>query len=77
MYLKVRVIPRAKKSEVIELGDNVLRVKVTAPPVGGRANEELIEVLARHYGTARSSVTIKRGATSRNKVILIEDRSNR
>lgn len=77
MDLRVRVIPRAKKSEVIELGENRLRVKVTAAPVNDRANEELIELLARHYGTARSSITIKHGRTARNKIVEIRTRQSR
>lgn len=49
--------------------DGVLRVKVAAPPVKGRANKELIEFLSRLLEVSRGSVTIKKGATSRSKVI--------
>ncbi len=69
MKLKVKVVPNAKKQEVIE-GD-VLKVKVRAPPEGGRANEELIEVLAKHFGVKKSAVKILKGLKSREKLIDI------
>ena len=69
MKLKVRVVPNAKKSEVIE--GEILKVKVRAPPEGGRANEELIEVLAKHFGVKKSQVVILRGYRSREKLVEI------
>ena len=73
MFLQIRVIPRSKKNEIIDLGKKRLRVKVTSPPVDGRANKELIELLARYYKKKKSSITIKKGTKSRDKVIEIED----
>ncbi|MBE0432044.1 DUF167 domain-containing protein [candidate division WOR-3 bacterium] len=73
MILRVRVIPRSKKNEVIDVGDNRVRVKVVSPPADGRANRELIESLARYYKTSRSSITIKKGIASRDKVVEITD----
>ncbi len=69
MKLKVRVVPNAKKQEVIE--GEVWKVKVRAPPEGGRANEELIEILAKHFGVKKSAVKILKGLKSREKVIVI------
>ncbi len=73
MFLQIRVIPRSEKNEVIDLGNNQLKVKVISPPVRGRANKELIESLARYYKKKKSSITIIKGATSRNKVVEIAD----
>ena len=73
MLVRVRVIPRSKKNEVIDLGNNQLKVRVISPPVDGRANKELIESLARYYRKSISSITIKRGTTSRAKLVEIAD----
>lgn len=73
MILYVRVIPRSKKKEIIDLGDNRVRVKVISPPAEGRANRELIESLARYYGKSKSSITIRKGIASRDKVVEITD----
>ncbi|MDH4211077.1 MAG: DUF167 domain-containing protein [candidate division WOR-3 bacterium] len=73
MFLQIRVIPRSKKNEVIDLGNSQLKVKVISPPADGRANKELIESLARYYKKKKSSITIIKGTTSRDKVVEIED----
>ena len=67
----VKVHPRARKSAITgELG-NVLKLSLTSPPVGGRANEACIEFFANLLKVPRSSVTIASGQTSRQKVIRI------
>lgn len=68
--ITVKVIPNARKASVTQEGD-ILKVKVTAPAVDGKANQAVIEVLAEHFKVRKSAVTIKRGETSRNKVIEI------
>ncbi len=73
MLLHVRVMPRSRKNEVMDLGQNRLKVRVVSPPVDGKANAELIESLARHFNRPRSSITIKRGASSRDKIVEIAD----
>jgi len=50
----------------------VLRVRIAAPPVKGRANRELIDFLSKRLGVSKGSVTIVKGLTSRKKVIAIE-----
>lgn len=71
MKLKVRVIPNADKNEVIEEGE-ILKVKVKSPPEGGRANKEVVEVLAKFYGVKKRCVSIKKGFRSREKIVEIE-----
>ena len=72
MRIEVRVKPGSKKDIVRKLGDGTLEVKVSAPPERGKANERLIEVLARHYGVSKSSIRIVKGHTSRIKLIEID-----
>ncbi len=69
MKLRVKVIPNARKQEVIE--GEVLKVKVRAPPEGGRANEELIEVLAKHFNVPKRNVRIISGFKSRCKLVEV------
>jgi len=67
----VKVQPRAKKNQIIgTLGDS-LKLALTAPPVGGKANQAVIDFFADLFQIPRSSVTIASGDTSRNKVIRV------
>jgi len=65
----VRVVPRASKNEIVGLRCDALKVRLTAPPVGGKANEALIAFLAQRLGVRKSEVEIVAGATSRHKMI--------
>ncbi len=70
MEIKIRVIPNSSKAEV--KGENgILKVHLTAPPLEGRANKELIEILAKHFHVKKSQVKILRGAKGRKKTIRI------
>lgn len=68
----VRVVPRSSRSEIVGEHDGVLKVKLSSPPVDGAANEELIKLLAKKLGVARSAVTIVGGETSRTKRLRID-----
>ena len=70
--LRLRVQPRASRTEVVGLYGGELKVRVAAPPVEGAANQELVRFLARRLGVARSAVTIKAGARARSKVAAVE-----
>jgi uncharacterized protein (TIGR00251 family) len=72
MRLNVRVIPKSSMKLVQAEIDGSLKVKLTAPPEKGKANKELIEVLAAHYKIHKSKVKIVKGATSKDKVVEIE-----
>ena len=67
----VRVQPNASRSEVLRITEGVLHVKIAAPPIKGRANQELIKFLSGVLGVVRSQLTIEKGMTSRRKVIGI------
>lgn len=69
--LKIRVIPNAKRLEIIELEDGALKIKLNSPAEGGRANKELISVLSKHLNIAKSKIKIISGEKSRNKIIKI------
>ena len=69
--LSVKVVPGASRSKVAGLFDRALRVAVTAPPEGGRANAEVIELLAKSFGVKRAAVRILRGHTQRLKIVQI------
>lgn len=70
--IDVRLIPRAARSEIVGFEGEVLRVRVTAPPVDGRANAALIELLATMLGVRKADVRIVAGQTSRQKVIAVD-----
>ena len=73
VQFNVKVQPRSAQPGVERTGERDLRVRVKAAPDKGRANAEAIELLAEHFHVPRSCVTIARGKTSRNKLIVIED----
>jgi uncharacterized protein (TIGR00251 family) len=72
MDLRVKVIPRCRRSEVGGyLDDGSLKVKIAATPEKGRANAELCAVLARHFGVGKHDVEILSGHTSQRKLVRI------
>lgn len=71
LIFTVRVTARASKSEIAgELG-GALKVRLTRPPVDNAANEELIRLLAKEFGAAKSEVNILSGHTSKIKQVSI------
>ena len=69
--LWLRVHPNAARNELVGFSEGVLRVKVAAPPVKGKANKELIAFLAQKLGLSKGDLTILKGHTSRNKLISV------
>ncbi|MEO0165126.1 MAG: DUF167 domain-containing protein [candidate division WOR-3 bacterium] len=74
MLINIHTIPNAKKKEVIMLGKDLYKVKLISPPEKGKANEELIEVLADYFNTKKSNIRIIKGEFGRDKVVEIENR---
>lgn len=70
LVLTVRVIPRAAGDSVVAEAD-CLRIRITAPPVEGKANEHLAKLLGKLFGVPKSRVTVARGSASRAKTIRI------
>lgn len=67
----MHVYPNAARNELAGFSEGVLGVKVSAPPVKGKANKELIAFLAQKLGLSKGDLTIIKGHTSRNKVMAI------
>jgi uncharacterized protein (TIGR00251 family) len=66
------VQPRAGRDEIAGERDGAIVVRVTAPPVEGRANAALVKLLAKRIGVARGTVSVVRGRRSRDKLVRIE-----
>jgi uncharacterized protein (TIGR00251 family) len=73
VILHVLVQPKASEDSIIGFHGQALKVKVAAPPSGGKANQRLIEILAERLNVAKSQVEIIRGHTSRRKVLRIRN----
>jgi len=69
--LTIQVQPKAKRNEVLGFEDGILRLKIAALPIEGKANKELISFLSKTLGTNKSSITIDRGHTSKVKIVTI------
>jgi len=71
VQFSVRLQPRASSSAVVGTHGEALKVRVTAPPVDGAANEMLVKVLSATFGVPANAITILAGATSRTKVVRL------
>lgn len=67
----MKVTPRAGKNEVLKISEGEYKVKVTAPPEKGKANEAVIKLLANYFDAPKSSVSIIAGKSTRVKLIEI------
>ena len=70
--LAVRLVPRASRDEIVGFEGETLRVRVTAPPVAGRANAALTRLVAKRLGVARGAVRVVAGQGSRQKVLAVD-----
>ena len=69
--LRLKVKPGSRVDELTELDDGTWQARVKAPPVDGKANAAVIELVAAHFGVRKSQVTIKSGAAARLKLVQI------
>ena len=69
--LKVYLQPKSSKNEIIGSYRDGIKVKITAPPIEGKANESLIRFLAKELGVSPSSIEITRGQHSREKTLKV------
>jgi uncharacterized protein YggU (UPF0235/DUF167 family) len=70
--IAVRLTPRARADEIVGERGGVLLVRVVAAPEGGRANAALCRLLAKRAGVGVRSVSVVRGAVSREKIVRVE-----
>lgn len=71
LIINVKVEPRSSKSGIVGPYGDAIKVKLTSPPVEGKANNELIEVLAKNLGIAKKNVEIISGKSSKNKIVKL------
>lgn len=71
IILEVFVAPRAKRSQVVGFHGGVPKIALAAPPIEGRANEELLDCLKDLFGVPGRNLTLLRGDTSRRKTVLL------
>jgi uncharacterized protein YggU (UPF0235/DUF167 family) len=72
MKLKVTLKPNARHERIEKVGDGDYHISVKEPALEGKANDALTRLLAKHFSVPRSSVLIKLGAHSRNKIVVID-----
>ncbi len=75
VVIKVKLLPRSSRNHIAGKKEDRYRIKVTAPPVDGKANEALIKLLANKLGIPGRDIEILSGHTSRLKTIRIRDLS--
>ncbi|MCW8955563.1 MAG: DUF167 family protein [Gammaproteobacteria bacterium] len=71
LVLNIKVQPRASKDEFAERLGNAIKLRITAAPVDGKANQHLIALLAKIFKVTKKQVTILSGETGRDKRIKI------
>ena len=71
--LLVKVKPNARQSSLEHLADGSWLAQLKSPPVDGKANAELIALIADHFGCRKKDVTIKAGAGGRMKLVTVAD----
>lgn len=69
--LQVKVTPRARESSLAQMADGTWVAKLKSPPVDGKANAELIALVAEHFKCVKAAVSIKAGAGGRMKLVRI------
>jgi uncharacterized protein YggU (UPF0235/DUF167 family) len=70
--LQVKVKPNSRASRLEELPDGSWTAQLKSPPVEGRANDELIALVARHFGLRKAQVEIRAGASGRLKRVQLD-----
>lgn len=71
IILHILVQPKASEDRIVGFHGDALKVKITAPPTGGKANQRLVELLAQELNIRQSNIEVIRGNTSRRKVLRI------
>jgi len=69
--LHLFIQPKSSKNEIVGLHDGKLKIKVTAPPVDGKANAELVDFLSDFFDLPKRNIEITKGDTGRNKTVII------
>jgi len=70
--LAVQVAPNAKKTEVVGVFDGMLKIRLQAQPIEGKANDALVRYLAQALGVSRSAVTLTHGQSGKRKLLVVK-----
>jgi uncharacterized protein len=70
--LQVKVKPRARTSELVREADGTWLARLKSPPVDGRANQELVALVAAHLKCPKAAVSIKSGTSGRFKIVKVD-----
>ena len=70
--IRVKVKPNAARAGLEEMNDGTWIARVKSPPVDGKANKELIALVAKHFKLRKAQISIKSGGASRMKLIQLE-----
>lgn len=73
LILNLYIQPNASRTEVAELHDGALKIKVAAPPTDHQANHKLLDFLCKSYRVGRKQITLKHGEHARRKIVEIVD----
>jgi uncharacterized protein (TIGR00251 family) len=73
LSISVKVVTGASKTAMVGVEGDFVKIRLAAPPVDGKANQELIDYISKLLSVPKSKVHIQSGLTSRRKVILVED----
>jgi uncharacterized protein (TIGR00251 family) len=68
---RIKVKPNSKQQQIIEEPDGSLTIRLKSPPVDGKANAELIKLLAEKFEVRKSAIVIKSGVSSRTKLVEV------
>ena len=69
--LTVRAAPNSSKSQLMDVIEDAIKIKLKAPPVDGEANEELIRFISKWLKVAKSDIILQKGLASKNKKLLL------
>ena len=72
MQKSIKVKPNSAQQKITEEADGSLSISLKSPPVDGKANAELIKLLANKFAVPKSRITIKLGLSSRQKLVIID-----
>jgi uncharacterized protein (TIGR00251 family) len=72
LLLRIRLQPRASGDEIVGVQDGALKIRITAPPVDGKANDHLVRYLAKVFDVSASRVTLVFGHKGKDKRVLIK-----
>ena len=71
--IQIKVKPNARVCALEELSDGTWLARIKSPPIDGKANKELVALIAKHFGLRKAQVSIKSGTSGRMKLVQLEN----